>query len=173
MTLFSLIVRFLFRKRSSLTWSGDRQLLFAVTMSPAVENTLSDALLVPGTQRYCFSRRANSGYSLSFDLHQVRGFSFSPAGFSTPYLLISSSALQLEFSVHFPVLLVSRLPQGETPRCWISWASWAKSLPAISSAPSSASFPWEKNKNRNKWINKQIANHLWTLLNYMIFLMIQ
>ena len=88
----SLTQRFLFRKRSSLTCSGVMQLLFAVMISPAVENTLSDATLVPGTQRQCPARRATSGSSPSRDLHQVKGLSFREAGGSALYLVISSSA---------------------------------------------------------------------------------
>ena len=62
-------------KRSSFTCSGVRQLLFAVTISPAVGKTLSDAILVPGTHRYLFAMRAKRGKSVSFSLHQARGLS--------------------------------------------------------------------------------------------------
>ena len=86
--------RFLLRKISS-TWSGWSALLWAVTMSPAVEKILSAGTLVPGIHRYRFAWHDNRGYSPSCSLHHWSGLVESGSGFTCLYLMTSFRALSL------------------------------------------------------------------------------
>ena len=45
-----------------------------MTISPAVEKTLSEGTEVAGIQRYFFAKMANEGYLSLSCLHQVKGF---------------------------------------------------------------------------------------------------
>ncbi len=60
---------FIFRKISLLTISGSRQDLVAVTMSPAVLNTLSLGTEVPGILKTDLATLASFGYLKQFTCH--------------------------------------------------------------------------------------------------------
>ncbi len=85
--------RFFWRKISWSTCSDLRVLLCAVTMSPAVEKTLSAETLVPGMHRKPFASLDSSGYACSCSFHQLSGFSWRGKGFSSLNLLISAAAV--------------------------------------------------------------------------------
>jgi hypothetical protein len=59
------MLAFLLRKSSWSTCSDVKVLLWAVTISPAVENTLSADTLVPGMLRYLLASLARKGYIFS------------------------------------------------------------------------------------------------------------
>ena len=67
--------RFLFRKMSMSTFSGFKQLLCWLTISPAVEKILSAGTDVAGTQRKRLASLANVGKRLSCLSHLCRGWS--------------------------------------------------------------------------------------------------
>ena len=63
---------------SMLTFFGFRQLLFAVTMFPAVEKTLSEGTDVAVTQSSFLATLAMVWKRSEFLFHQSKGFALSP-----------------------------------------------------------------------------------------------
>lgn len=73
--------------------------LWALTISPTVENTLSEGTEVAGIQRYFFAKMANEGYLSLSCLHQVKGF---PVAF-----IDGSSCTEKPLPRKYPVLTLA------------------------------------------------------------------
>lgn len=92
--------KFLCKNRSWYTCSDASVLRCAVTISPAVEKTLSAETLVPGIHKYLLANLEIRGNIIWFLLHQLRGSSestpvlghfFLHSGISGHRLLLDSS----------------------------------------------------------------------------------
>ena len=81
--------RFFFKKTRRSTWSEPRQDLVAVTISPAVENTLSDATDVACTQRKILEHLASIGYFPEFRFQKCNGSAVGVSLGSNLYIEIS------------------------------------------------------------------------------------
>lgn len=105
--------RFFCRKRSWSTCAGVRLLRCAVTISPAVEKTLSAATLVPGIHKYRLASPAKRGKAVWWVLHQLSGFSDRERGGASRYFFSSSSALELA-DLRITLTSVNVLPNSVT-----------------------------------------------------------
>ena len=81
-----------------------------MTISPAVENTLSEGTEVAGIQRYFFAKMANEGYLSLFCLHQVKGFSVAFIDGSFLYWTSLSCLEQFQKILHRPCLAFEKKP---------------------------------------------------------------
>ena len=84
---------FLFKNINESTFFGFKQLLNLVTISPAVENTLSEGVDVAGMQSSRFATYDTTGKRAEFSFHHFSGFSCLGKEGSARYL--SNSALRV------------------------------------------------------------------------------
>ena len=71
--------RFSYSKTNKLTFSGNKQLRFALIIFPAVENTRSELADDTGMQRNFFASSARAGYLDSRRAHHSKGFILWPS----------------------------------------------------------------------------------------------
>ena len=78
--------RFSYSKTNKLTFSGNKQLRFALIIFPAVENTRSELADDTGMQRNFFASSARAGYLDSRRAHHSKGFILWPSWGSLRYI---------------------------------------------------------------------------------------
>lgn len=99
---------FFFRNTSELTFSALRHARVAVTISPVVLKTLSDATDVACTQQYLTASLNRRGKNSSLAFHHNNGFSFIVACFFSRYCCSSLLLFSLaESGGSCPVIVMS------------------------------------------------------------------